>query len=297
MKLALLKKVSFNVTDENIQLYLSDKVSFHKFDGTLNLFHKINELLGNNMLEVINCYYDEQYLIQAFYIENTSTDVHENIVFVKRLILEQDSYTYIGVTPETLQKSDQFVYTDIQICDIEVILRKKYANDGVMVGDDGSIIDVSYTTTYDKDNHTGTLTTKINNETNVLKYINVSALVNKNEGSILSSEQFAEMLEKKIEDEKCNCFYLQKDFKMGLLNCYSPIVGNVKNEILSKLIGDQMYGNIMVGLENHLNDDNRILSLNSSVFKKIINLCSCTDENFKPKNELFCNIFYEISHM
>ena len=36
-----------------------------------------------------------------------------------------------------------------------------------------------------------------------LKYINVSALVNKNEGSILSSEQFAEMLEKKIEDEKC----------------------------------------------------------------------------------------------
>ncbi len=203
----------------------------------------------------------------------------------------------MGLAQDSTQP-DPFVYVDICINDVEIILKNKMENDGVIVGDDGSVTNMTYLTTYDKNTNTGTITVRLNSqESKVLKYINVAALASKNEGSSMSNDEFSEMLSKKICDEKCDCFYLQKDFKMGLLNCYSPIIGNVKNEIMSKLINDEMYGSIIVGLENHLNDDNRLLSLNSTVFKKILNLCSQVDEKFKPKNELFCNVFYEISHM
>ena len=66
----------------------------------------------------------------------------------------------------------------------------------------------------------------------------------------------------------------------------------MKNDTISKLIGDEIYGDVVVGLENNLNDDSRILNLDKGLFDKIIKLTQI--EKFAPKNQYFCNIYKEL---
>lgn len=297
-KLALLKKVSFDISEKHVKLYLSDKVSFHEFGGTLDLFHKINVILGNNMLEVQNCDYDEKYLIQAFYIENSEGDLYENIVLVKREILPNDSYTYIGVTADTLlENGDNFCFVDVTFSDIETILKRKMLNKGIIVKSSGEIENITYLIKYDKETESGTIVVSSQEQTKTFTYLNVPAVANKYENKELSESEFRTILEEKIQSGNCDCFYSQVDFKMGLLNCYSPSTGLEKNEVMSKLVGDTLYGDIVVGLENYLNDDSRILDLDSNTFKKIVDLSSDKHKYHKNLNTLFCNIFYELAHI
>ncbi len=291
-KLALLKKVSFAVTNTNIGLHLSDKVSFHEFNGTIQLFRKINELLGNGMVEILNCDYDETYLMQAFYLENMNDDVYENIIITKRKINQNDQYVYT-TEPELLVKDD-FEHVDITMTDIERIMLRKCSTSGVQIEDNGTMTNINYNIVYDNDLHTGTLSVTINGYSQSLKFLNYPSLVKLHERDNLTSEQFSKAVSDKVVESQAQYFYTQKEFGLGLFNCYCPLFGHEKNEIMSKLLSENISGTSYIGLENHLNEDSRIMSLDTTMVNKILKFMSTT--GFKQKNGIFCNIYYELSN-
>jgi len=299
-KFALLKNVSFNFTDvstisdELLESHLRDKIFFHEFTSTSDLFEKIHLHLGNCMVEILNCKYDENNLLQAFYPENTQTEFHENLVIVKRKINENDTYTFIGYDAENLS-TDIYTYHDVSINDVYDIFKNKYNYRGIIVHSNEDIEDVIFSDKYDTDTHSGKLNiTKCDGTSNEYKYININSLVSKHEKDNLSEEQFAKVLQNHIDSTESNYLYAQKDFGMGLLNCYYQIIGISKNEIISRLISDDIFGDVIVGLENNLNNDNRLLNLDKTLFNEIVKITKLTD--FTPKNEYFCNIYYELLH-
>lgn len=292
-KLALLKKVSFNVNDGEI-LSLNDKVNYSDFLGTLNLFHKINEILGNVMIEVQNCSYDDTHLIQAFFIEDNKCEVHDNIILVKRLINENDSYTYLSETPMNWETFDPYTYCDVTNEDVELILRRKNELKCVIVKTSGEIDNVFCRIKYNDDNKTGTISVKTEKgNKKEFSYLNIPLLCNTENENGKSSDEIDALITKTTDECMTDFFYSQYNFSMGLLNCYSPIFGKEKNETVSKLFGMDFYGDIIINLENNLNEDERLLDMNSELFNKIKNVFNKSDVNFK--NKLFCNIYYELN--
>lgn len=295
-KLALLKQVSFSTTGDQISLYLSDKVLFHEFNGTIDLFHKIHEFLGNNMIEVQNCSYDEKYLIQAFFIEDNSCSVHDNIIMVKRLINDDDSYTYLTATADKLEQNEMFTYLDVSYEDIEVVLRRKTELKCVIVKTNGDVNNVMCSISHNNDTQIGTLSVKTESgNKKTFNYLDIPLICNKESESGKTSEQIDEIITKKTEELNVDFFYSQYHFSMGLLNCYSPIFGKEKNNVMSELLGMDFYGDILISLENNLNEDERLLDLDSAIFNKIKKIFNKT--NFENKNKLFCNIYYELANM
>lgn len=292
-KLALLKKVSFAISNENILLYLADKVTFHEFNGTIEMMYKIHELLGGGMIEVLNCDYTEKYLTQAFYPENSRDDVHDNIVLIKREINEIDNYAY-PTAKDIEDNGDPYIHVDVTFLDIENMLIKKTKHCGVEVCTNGDMNNITYTFDYDAESFRGTLKYVDENGTNYSKcFLNVPKLVNSHEK--LSQEQFNEVMQIKVNEINPDYFYTQRDVGIGLLNCFCPTYGEDKNSIMEKIMSEQVYGNSIVGFENHLNDDSRILDLDSSLFAKLLKFLETPD--FKQKNTSFCNVYYELKNM
>lgn len=292
--LALLKNVSFNIKNSDVKSYLSDKLTFHKFENTISLFHKIHELLGNGIIEILNCDYDEKYLIQAFYFENNDNDVYDNFLLVKRKINQNDNYVY--TTESELLQNDIFEHHDVTHDDIEKLMLRKLYNCGVVVNENSELENMHYSVTYDHENHTGILNVTSNSNTYNFKFLNVPSLIKYHEKDDLEPEQFSKVLSDKVLETKSDFFYTQKDFGLGLLNCYCPIYGQSKNETMSKLMTEDSYGKCFIGLENHLNDDSRILPLNVETTNKILKFLSTSSTDFKQKNNVFCNVFYELDN-
>jgi hypothetical protein len=300
-KFALLKNVSFNFSEKDVlskeflESHLDGKVFFHDFTGTKDLFEKMHTHLGKCMVEILNCKYDETYLLQAFYPENSSTEVHENLVIVKRKINEKDSYTFLEFDSSN-PTTDVYIYCDVLLDDLLDVLESKYNHKGIIVRSDNSVDNIAFYDKYNKDNHSGELKiTKTDGTTNTYKYISINSIVSKHENDNLSPEEFSKVLQEHIDSTESNYLYAQRDFGLGILNCYYQIIGIIKNDTISKLISDEIYGDVVVGLENNLNDDSRILNLDKELFEKIIKLTQMT--NFSPKNEYFCNIYKELLHL
>lgn len=296
-KFALLKQFSFGLTDESEnQNQLNNKITFDEFDSTLNLFNKMHEIFGNNMIEVQNCSYDDKYLIQAFFIEDNECLVHNNIILVKRQINQNDSYTYIGFL-ENDKRTDNFIYVDIEISDIEKILKRKSELSYVIVKTNGEIENVKCKVEQsDQRDQIGKITIiKHNNQKKTFKFLNIPSLCNSEANN--KSENVGNMITEKIEkmtmDNKLDFYYSQHSFCMGLLNCYSPIFGTEPNNKISKLFGNNFYGDILIGLENNLNDEERLLDIDDILFSKIEKIFS--NQKFNRKNELFCNLYYELA--
>jgi hypothetical protein len=297
-KFALLKNVSFNfsetevLSNELLESHLDGKVFFHDFTGTADLFEKMHSHLGKCMVEILNCKYDETFLLQAFYSENSTTEVHENLIIVKRKINENDSYTFLEFDSNN-PSTDIYTYYDVLLNDLYDVLKGKYNHKGIIIRSDNSISDVVFYDKYNKDNHSGELKiTKTDGSIDTYKYISINSIVSKHENDNLSPEEFSKVLQEHIDSTESNYLYAQKDFGLGILNCYYQMIGIVKNDTISKLIGDEIYGDVIVGLENNLNDDSRILNLDKILFEKITKLTQIT--NFTPKNEYFCNIYKEL---
>lgn len=297
-KFALLKNVSFNfsetdvLSNEFLESCLDGKVFFHEFEGTTDLFEKIHTHLGKCMVEILNCKYNETHLLQAFYPENTPGEVHENLVIVKRKINENDSYTFLEFDYSN-PSTDIYTYCDVLLIDIIDILNSKYNHKGVIVHSDNSINNIIFYDKYNKETYSGELKiTKSNGSVDTYKYISINSIVSKHENDNLSPEDFSKVIQEHIDRTESNYLYAQRDFGLGILNCYYQMIGIMKNDTISKLIGDEIYGDVVVGLENNLNDDSRILNLDKGLFDKIIKLTQI--ENFAPKNQYFCNIYKEL---
>jgi hypothetical protein len=303
---ALLKNVSFvfnntfeSLTHEIISNTIKDNIEFITFTDTCDLFTKIHSIFSSQSLEIDidNSYYNDTFLYQGFY-NFTQDTVHKNFVLTKRKILENDSYTYIDFNYDI---PDIHTYYDITLSDIVNIIRCKYIHLGIMLCSTGEIKEYEYITTYNTDTYCGKLLLSNNTEFSFINIANILHLsetkTNTNTNTEINTEididtEKSELLHKKISESGTDYIYTQKKINIGLIDCYCKFSGtDRKNEIASKFFNDDVFGDLFFSMENIFNDDNRSLNLTSDMFKKIINLTS----QFKPKNTLFFNIYYELS--
>jgi hypothetical protein len=77
------------------------------------------------------------------------------------------------------------------------------------------------------------------------------------------------------------------------MDLYTEMSASNKNEMASLLIGADVYGDVIINLQNILNDDKRILYVNKQLIINIIN--SIKEKKSKAKNLNFFNIYYEFS--
>ena len=100
---AHLTKIALNDKTHN----MNDDVSFIEFNGTIDLFKKIHDIFGDQMVDVLNCHYDDKYLIQGFYIYSEEGQ-HDDFVLVKRLLNDNDQYVYTAELE--LRQNDEFIH-------------------------------------------------------------------------------------------------------------------------------------------------------------------------------------------
>jgi len=298
-KFALLRNVSFNfsksmstLTSDVVREYLNDKLEFVSFNNSKELFASLQEIFGKGIYEIINCYYDESVLIQAIFLEENSSENHTKLALVKRLIHENDTYTFLEF--DAAENKDKYRYESITINNIVDVIIDKNLNKGVCVCSNEQIDNIFYSDKSES-NELGTLVVTRNGNVCEYKYLNLVNIMQEISDKNLTGEQFADILEKKLNDSGANYLYTQKDFGIGVLNCYYQTIGFSKNEIISKLIKEEITGDVILGLENKLNDDSRLLNLTKQTFNKIIKLSQL--DNFKVKNEMFCNLYYELAHV
>ena len=159
----------------------------------------------------------------------------------------------------------------------------QYVNKGLYVTEDGDVQETEYINMLD-DSEVCDYNVKMNNEMRKIKYINLANLVAQ---------------KKKIDvacDNNKNIKYLysQHFLGVGVLMCVSDIGGKKKNEIMSKLIGSDVYGNAYVGLLDNNASMPNIIDLTQKLFDKLINTTVYLDNTFQAKNKVFCNIYAEL---
>ena len=303
-KFALIQQLSFNLINDNkkidahtsipdnfFDLKIRDNVKFYEFKNSTDMFTSMHEFFGKSMLEVINCDYDDKVLLQAVYLQNTTAEVHKNIIVVKRQILNNDTYTFAEYN-EVLN-IDPYVYLDVEENDIVNILKHKCVNHGIILKSNKTIKNLEYSDDHDTHTHTGILKVNYENNKHNIKYLNIHGMANTtNEDS--SSDEFQKKIETAVNKYEIGYLYNQVDFSIGLLNCYYQMLGTEKNEIMSEILNADVYGDVIIGLENYLNDDNRILKLDDKLFCLILNFIK--EKNYNAKNQNFFNIYYELKN-
>jgi hypothetical protein len=299
MKLAFLKKISFDpfpdkykndpqylFQNDNYKNYLENKLEFHDFNGTLNLFKKIKELMSSSAIEIFNCTYDNKFLIQAFYY-HTESDGYDEIIFVKRQLLEKDSYTYL----DFVEDDDKHIYHDVELIDLIQILKNKYVIKGLIVkASTNTLEEIEFIKTPDFEN----IGEIIIYQHDTIKYLNIKNIINKihNDDSITNPDDSINTIVNEIIDShSLNYVYTQKNMDFCVLNYYSQIIGFEKNIIMSEILRDNIYGDIIISIENVNDDDTRILNLTTPLFN---NIYKCIQSKiFKRKNHHYFNIYYE----
>lgn len=302
-KFALIENVSFKfendlnvVTKDNLKLRFDNGVKFFDFSGTKDLFTQMNKIMGTNMLELINCSYDKTTVIQSAYIENdTCTD--QKIIFFKRKLNVDDSYTFLEFNPEN---PDIYQYESITKDDLVDILYNKHIHNGIISYADGNIENIEYTYIDNKDDDTyGSIMYKRNGSLYSIKYLNLVSIMQnlKNDSDNNQSENidegaFNEKIQEKITQLECTHIYGPLDFSLGTFNCYYPFIGNQHNDTVTNLLGREIHGNVLITLETCLNNDERLLNLDNVLFDSIVK--TIKKPNFKPKNRHYFNIYHEL---
>lgn len=184
-KLAVLKSVSFEgkktfseTTDDVLIKYLEDKVEYYQFDETANLYSIIQEIFGaRSNIEIANCHYDKNTLIQAFSIDDEQNKFHDNVVLVKRFVLDDDTYTFLEYDQNN-PSSDRYKYDDVNLNDIVNILRNKTIINTVNVNCDGVKTNDQIICLNDTEDVGKILIKSTNKE---IIYLNLSNIINKNQ--------------------------------------------------------------------------------------------------------------------
>jgi hypothetical protein len=299
-KFVLIENVSFklnndfqNISRDEIQNRFSSGVTYYTFNGTLDLFRQMNQIMGSTMLELINCSYDTNTVIQSAYIEN-DTSLHQKVIFFKRRLRVDDSYTFLEFKPEL---PDLYEYEDITQEDLVNMLYNKYIHNGVILYSNGDLENIEYIYNDSNDSSYGTIVYKRQNGTlhsaKYLHLINIMQnLKDETTNDNVDESTFNAKMQEKMNDLSCTHLYNQKDFGIGTFNCYYPIFGEQPNQVMSKLLNEQVYGNVIITLETRLNSDERLLNLDVLLFQAIMN--TIKNPNFVPKNKHYFNIYHEL---
>lgn len=300
-KFVLIENVSFkldndfqNITRDSLKSRFNTGVTYYDFNGTLDLFRQMNQIMGSTMLELINCSYDTNTVIQSAYIEN-DTSTHQKIIFFKRKLRVDDSYTFLEFNPEL---PDLYEYEDITRDDLVNMLYNKYVHTGIILYSNGNVENIEYMYNLNENDSTyGTiLYRRQSNITYSAKYLHLinimQNLKDESTNEAVDESEYNKKMEDKMNELQCTHLYNQRDFGIGTFNCYYPVFGEQSNQIMSKLLNDNVYGNVIVTLETRLNNDERLLNLDQTLFQLIMN--TIQNPNFVPKNKHYFNIYHEL---
>jgi hypothetical protein len=289
MKFALLKNINFNTfagydtsflfDDLNYKNYLEDKIEFIEFDDTPDLLKSISLIINNN-IEILNAYYDDKYLIQSFYYNDDKTENFDKMIFVKRELHKDDTYTFIGHEHDI----KFYNFLNVEMDDLIKIFKNKYIVNGVKIMSTGQIYDIQYV----KKNTSKYSETLYFNGISPIQYLDVLSIVN-----IYDGDTVTEKIAKYSAKYSSEYIYIQKNIDFCLMDLYTEMSASNKNEMASLLIGADVYGDVIINLQNILNDDKRILYVNKQLIINIIN--SIKEKKSKAKNLNFFNIYYEFS--
>jgi hypothetical protein len=289
MKFALLKNINFNTfagydtsflfDDLNYKNYLEDKIEFIEFDDTPDLLKSISLIINNN-IEILNAYYDDKYLIQSFYYNDDKTENFDKMIFVKRELHKDDTYTFIGHEHDI----KFYNFLNVEMDDLIKIFKNKYIVNGVKIMSTGQIYDIQYV----KKNTSKYSETLYFNGISPIQYLDVLSIVN-----IYDGDTVTEKIAKYSAKYSSEYIYIQKNINFCLIDIYTEMSASNKNEMASLLIDADVYGDIIINLQNILNDDKRILYVNKQLIINIIN--SIKEKKSKAKNLNFFNIYYEFS--
>lgn len=302
--LAKLSNVSFKsktsfeeLTDESILKFIENKVEFIPFNGTLEMYKISSNILNPNNecqkeIDIENCYYDDKYLIQSFTIDNEDEKIHNEIIFVKRKILPNDTYTFLEYD-ENNNESDIYQYENMEMNDVINIIRNKSMIKGVYIDYNGNIMNENIIIG-NQNEDVGKFLLK--NKNMEIMYLNISNINNK-----VSTENVNEKDKERMVMEKINAYcakhiFLQIDINLGILNCCYESFAENKNELLTKLFNIDIYGDAILFLQKndeHDKDVEYILDLNKELFEGIYDIIT-TNKRQSRDNINFFNIYREV---
>lgn len=302
VKLAILKSVSFEtkksfseLSDEYIKNYLVDKLNFIDFNNTIELFQIVKNTFQGYIdpdIEVTNCHYDRKSIIQSFIVDNENDLIHNNIILYKRKIGENDTYTFSEYNPFD-PESDIYQYEDVTIGDIMNIIKKKSIIKCIDISYDGKLFNENIILLNQNDDVGKILLeNKKEDKKREIYYLNMSNIINKYNSE--NENKIDEIIKEKTNAYCTTHFFTQIDIGLGILNCYYENSSEVKNELISKLIGHDIYGNVVVFLQSNFdNDTETFLDLDIDLFQRLSETI-IGGKKIKRKNGYFFNIYREL---
>jgi hypothetical protein len=297
---------------EKLEEKYNSALSYHEFDGTLGLYKTLHSLLGNGLFDVEHCYYDKNILIEAIYIDNTASDTFDKLVVVKRKIHENDTYTFCEFDPK-IPEVDKYEYESVELSDIVKIIRNKYIVNGVMVRANGEMQNITYLSKTEEDGqYVEKMVVKVGDTEKTIRYLNIVNIMRElcekeqlEQQQQLEKDQLEQqqltikneehididkILADKLNESEASHLHMKRDAGLGIFNCYCQANGTVKNDMISNYIKEDIYGDVILGFENKMDNDERLLNLTVDLFKKIYAL---TNE-FRVRNKNYCNVYYEL---
>lgn len=287
-KLAILNSVSFESKQKfedlkKIKDTIKTKVSFEQFTNTLDMYHIVQRTFEKYAdILITNCFYNDKYLIQSFSVDNS-----EYVVFVKRSIHDNDTYTFFEFEPEKIE-TDIYKYEDITLDDVCDIYRKKTVFSCVKVCSNGEIINDEIIL-LNSNEDVGKILLSNNKE---LLSLNMTNIINKYHSE--KEINMEEIIREKTNAYCANHLFTQIDLGFVILNCYYPTFSKEKNVKISELLNCDIYGDVIIFLQNKDEHDNEfIIWIDDTIFKKIHNVVT-KNIKIERNNKHFFNLYKEL---
>lgn len=274
--------IDYNI--DNIKKYI--EIETYAITNTINLFETIKNVLmvkDGDSITVANILYTDTILYQVFNVRNIILD---GGLIVKRKLLKDDNYTFITFDI----KDDKYEYLDITTDDIYHIVASQFVNNGLYITTTDEIIETKFINyLYEKDVCKYQVT--MNNLTQDIKYINIINVIINNKDQNKEIDKLINELF--VENNDIKHIFTQHHIGVGILSCLAEQVGKNKNNIISKILGDNIYGNVFISLADDNPNSSRNINLTKDLFNKIMNSTKNLSQNMVRKNKNFCNVYLE----
>lgn len=275
-----------DLTSEHIKN--SIETDEYKISSTLDLLHNIRDIFkitDKIIMDVHNIYYDKNTLIQSIVTPN---DVNSEII-VKRKLRNNDTFTFMEHDIND-QNSVDYEYLDLTQNELLSVLMSKHIHRGIYVEDTGDISHFEYIFN-SGDDLFGSILIKMNNKINEIKFLNLQNVMSNLDENEDSGEKINKILSKENSIVHM-CSY--HNIGVGIITCISQCHGFKINERMKTLFNFNVFGNCYIGLSDYVNEQARIIDLDTNLYNKMMNNVKILNQDYKPKNDVFCNIHNEL---
>jgi len=271
---------------DNIKNMISSHISFHQFntfDDLIKISYDL--LLKPDGFNVEVYYYNKDYVIQKIeksketIITGAITSLYEEGIFVKRKIIENDSYTFAdNVTYEFL---------DMTIDDISNIIKNHYIHKGLKITFNDSY-EIEYVISHlIETEFVDKLFIKENNVIKDITFVNFLAIANNFNSDI---NKAIEYINNFSNTSYIQYLFIQYDLHYCIMNCYYDFVHHEKliNNTMKLLTDVDFDTECFIGFQD-INKNNEYIPLDKNILNHTIQLIQKDQYNINY-NGMFFNI-------